>query len=170
MRKKITILLYLITCLAIANNEQTNTKISAQLSNSCQFMTSDVVFGDYNPNNSLDLETTQSVNIKCTKGTAYSLATYSQTSYRMTNLNGVPVNGSVASMSASGTSDKLYFQIREDHYTPGYWDEDMNLSDQQYKGIGTGMFENISFSYRIIKNQYVKPANYSATQTMTITF
>lgn len=166
--KKITItiatILGLISINANAGTSVGSAKSTATLSSSCQFSASDVVFGDYNPFATDHQQTTQNVTYKCNKGVAFSIWTYAPNS---TTLSGY---GVATAMTAPGTSDKLYYQVLESQVNSTYWNEDMNIDSESYKSVGTGTFQNVSFLYRIIKNQAVTPANYSATQTMTFKF
>lgn len=57
--------------LTFAANLTSTSKATATLNRSCQFVASDVAFGNYDPNATVHTQTTQSVNVTCSKGTAY---------------------------------------------------------------------------------------------------
>jgi len=109
-------------------------------------------------------QTTQSISFKCNRGIAYSMWTYAENT---TVLSGY---GAASAMHASGSLDNLYFQVLEPQVNSTYWNEDMNTNGESYNGTGTGSFQNLSFQYRILKNQAVTPGNYSSTQTITFNF
>lgn len=165
MKKFITFLLLCCNFTSLCHSTTINntTKSTATLSSSCQFSTSDVIFGDYNPTSTEHQITSQNIDFRCTRATTFSLYTYATGG----------VNGSYgwqAPMTTTSSSDKLYFQVLESHVNSTYWNEDMNGSAEAYKGIATGSWQNVNFQYRILKNQYVKPGNYSTTHTMTFSF
>lgn len=165
MKKVITtIVLALSIGQAFADNKTASNKATATLANSCQFSTSNVVFGNYDPNATDHLQSSQNLNLKCTKGTAYRIWTYAASSLTLANY------GAVAIMTSASSTDKLYYQIYQSWYTPARWNDDNNYDPETYRGTGDGAWQSISFLYRVIKNQYVAPANYSATQTMNVTF
>lgn len=46
----------------------------------------------------------------------------------------------------------------------------MNVVGETYLGTGIGSIQSLMFNYRILRNQYVSLTNYSATQTIQVTF
>ena len=146
---------------AMSATTSSSTKASSTLASSCQFDVSDVVFGNYDPNASDHLQSSQTLNIKCTRGTAYTVWTFAPK-----NGNNGTYGYSAAMTSAEGNT--LLYQIYEKNR--GVWDDDMNLSNQTYLGTGTGKFEAITYNYRIIKNQYIKPSIYTDTVRLQVTF
>lgn len=155
---------------SIAGESKTTQKVSATLSGTCEFVASDVIFGVYNTLDSVYNETHQSISLHCSKGVAYQIMTFAP---------GNPLimeNGEAATaMLSSTTPDKLYYQVFEEQSTyngsnGNVWDEDMNDPAQAQYGTGKGITENISFKYRMLKNQNVTPGFYSATQIMKINF
>lgn len=170
MKLTIALLTCLLSLPAIAEETTTNQKVSAMLSGTCQFVVSNVAFGEYNPLDTFHKQATQNINLHCSKGLNYQIMTFGMGKALILG------NGEAATaMTSATTDDKLYYQVFEEQNTyngsnGNVWDDDMNVPQQAQYGTGTGMTQNISFLYRILKNQKVSPANYSATQIMTIKF
>lgn len=169
MFKKSILCFFIFSCsqFALADNTSTNFKASASLVNSCQFITTDVNFGEYNPNNTSPLTTTQTTTILCTKGTSYTFHTSSVYNgvWSYTTFRGQWVTSMVYN------NVPLYFQVKMPN---GAWEDDMENWDYPnkgfYVGTGTGKAEIYTLQYRILENQYVAPGNYVGYATANLIF
>lgn len=149
---------------SFAANSSSTTKSTATLSSSCQIFGSDVSFGNYDPNSNQHLEATQLISFKCTKGTSISILTYPNPNITPIYFTGL---GWSHPMQNANTTDQLYYQV----YTNSIgWNGALNFDGIAYKTTANGTMQNTTFSYRVIKNQYVKPLNYSTSQTVVINF
>ena len=165
MKKLLSIILCLMMSPVFAADVTGSQKATATLATSCRFSTTDVIFGDYNPTAEDHLYSNQVVTYTCTKGTPFTLTSSDNVS-STTNAYGV-----LAEMTNSGT--KLYFQVLLHWVSANSWFDDIdsyNGSGNPYKAVGSGSEETLSIQYRVIKNQYIKPGVYSATNNMTFTF
>ena len=146
-------------------------KSNATLSSTCNISVTDAVFGSYDPLATDHLQTTQIVNVKCTKGTSYKLGMQGYD-----GSTGLTSYGWTSSMTSSVGNNKLAYQVGLSWMGPTSWNSAFTWSPGSgtgyypYNGIGTGDFESMPISYRILKNQYVAPGNYSATPNMNVYF
>lgn len=170
MKNNLTIILSAILILsslsAHADTATNTTKATASLSSSCVVGTTDVVFGLYNPNTTTDTTTTQTVSIRCTKGTPWNFYEYA---VYYTGIGGSNSTGIASAMLYNG--NKLYYQVQ---MSDGVWDNDVDMSGRpnngHFVGSGTGQTQNLTLNFRILKNQYVPPGNYKDTATAYIDF
>lgn len=142
------------------------TKATASLASSCVIGTNDVVFGVYNPVATSDTQTTQTVSIRCTKGTPWNFYEYA---LYYAYAGATNSTGYASAMIYNG--NKLYYQVQ---MSDGVWDNDVDMSGRpnngHFLGTGTGQTQTLSINYRIIKNQYVPPGNYKDTATVYVDF
>ena len=148
---------------AFAESTTKTTKATAALASSCRLLTTNVVFGDYNPAAEDHLTSTQTVTYTCTRGTPITITTADGSSTSSTSSYGI-----LASMKYS--SNTLYFQV----FNPvaKFWNDDIDGANGStaISKTGTGSEETMTLEYRIIKGQFVPPGNYTATNTINITF
>lgn len=171
MKKIITTtLLSLISTVAIAENVSGTTKATASISSSCVIQANNVSFGDYNPNKQSNA--TQSINILCTKGTAYAISSkvpQQATTYPWPlNMPNNPYRASGVMKNTQNGKDELYYEMYFEW--AGYWDQDMDLSSQQYKAVGNGQTQTLNIPYRLVAGQFAMPGDYSASHTFNINF
>lgn len=153
---------------SLAGIQSSSQQATATLSSSCQVTTTDVAFGEYKPSDSSHTLSSQTINVLCTKGTRYNIGTTASNSKDISTY-GFGVTGWAGTMSSATSTDKLYYQILEAHYAPDYWDDGMD-SARRPTAYGTGAWQTYTYPYRIPAGQYVKPANYTTTQSVLITF
>lgn len=166
MKSKITILAILasLTGAAMAdNNSVKDFKSTAKINNSCLLSATDVVFGNYDPNNVDHQIAQQVIKFKCTKNAIFTISTYDQSSSSKKNQYGI------MAVMKNGTSI-LNYQV----YNPiaNFWNDDIDGTNGStfISKVGTGEEETLYLDYRIIKNQYVRAGNYSGNATTTISF
>lgn len=165
MRTETIALAIAITLCSAAHAESTTnaTKATAALASSCRLLTTNVVFGEYNPAAEDHLTSTQTVTYTCTRGTPITITTADGSSTSATNSYGI-----LASMKYS--SNTLYFQV----FNPiaKFWNDDIDGANGStvISKTGSGREETLSLDYRIIKNQFVPPGIYTATNTIKMTF
>ena len=165
--KFLALTLSLLSINCFSANDSVTTKSTATLANFCQFSSSNVSFGDYDPNSPNPLTATQNNTILCTRGTVYHFYTLSQYQgvWSYVSFRGMWTS----TMKYNGNS--LYFQVQ---MPGGQWEDDLQngglANSGHYVGIGTGSLQSYPRQYRILENQYVPPGNYSGYQTAYITF
>lgn len=142
------------------------TKATASLSSSCVVATNNVIFGIYDPNAKTDTTTTQTVTIRCTKGTPWNL--YEYAAY-YSYAGATNSTGYASAMIYNG--NRLYYQAQ---MADGVWDNDVDMPNRpnngHFIGNGTGQNQTLTINYRIIKNQYVPPGNYKDNATVHLDF
>jgi spore coat protein U-like protein len=164
MKSFLTILILAACALnAQAGVATANMTSSAVLNKTCTLSTTNVEFGDYSALNVDHQLSSNTVTLKCSKGTAwnyyqysayYSIAGYADTVAAMVN----------------GTS-KLYYQAQ---VADGTWDNDIDRPASanlgHYLGTGNGLDQTFNVNYRLLKNQYVKPGSYVDNVTAYLVF
>jgi len=157
----LAIFLGLAVSCAQAEQASTNMNASASINNTCSFSVTSVAFNNYDPSLSQDLTANQTVEILCTRGTNWKFYTGAS------DLNN---NNQFSYMSFN--ANKLVYQVQ---LVNGNWENDtynnaaLNAS-YTYSGTGTGLKQNLSLNYRVLKNQYVPAGNYRSDAIAYVQF
>lgn len=159
---------------ALADNSAVENKAIATLANSCRLSVSNVVFGAYDPSANAHQQANQLVQILCTKGTAWTFYTdgpdyYLKYGARKVNGVNITARDQYSFMQDANSENFLLYQVLK---SDGQWQPDLwqGAFIGAYRGNGTGVTQILSIPYRIIKNQYAPPNNYSATALAHIDF
>lgn len=167
-----------------ADTTTNTTKTTATLSSSCRLTATNANFGNYDPTTPADTTTTSSMTIFCTKGTAWNFYEYALY-YSQTGVNNAGVSMTSAEMNVlkaasnstgyasamTSSSNRLFYQAQ---MSDGVWDNDVDMSGRpnsgHFLGTGTGLTQNLTINFRILKNQYVPPGSYVDNATAYIAF
>lgn len=159
MKTKFLLLTLVLAQSVFASNISTTQKATASLNSTCRLEAGNAVFGTYDPNAATEQQTTQNINILCSRGTAWTI---------YTGANDVYSNNAYAAMTSG--SNKLLYQAQ---LTNGNWENDTYHNSSMVgtpRGTGTGDIQSVSITYRILPNQYVAPGNYIDTPTAFLLF
>lgn len=143
-----------------------NLSVTATVSQSCIVTTVPVAFGAYDPSASSANETTGSVSVTCTVGTAYSIALDAGANAS------TPGNAATRRMLANG-SDHLVYTLYLDIARSTIWGDGNNGTSASpaatsHTGDGTAQSQTVYGS--IPAGQYVAAGAYADTVVATVTY
>ena len=132
--------------------------VSATVIASCQVNANSLAFGSYDPAASTPTDTSSSLSVTCSNGTPYNV--------RMDA--GTASGATVATRQMSNGSDRLQYSLYLDASRSQNWGQTDGVDT--VSGTGNGTSASYTVYGRLPANQFVPPASYADTITVTVFF
>lgn len=143
-----------------AATDSTTFTVTASVAPSCDVQATAHAFGAYSPSAASPLDTTSTISVYCTQGTAYAVS-----------LNSGSGGGSFAGRAMLSGSDVLVYNLFTNNARTTVWG-DGSSSTGTVGGTGSGLLtaNNHTVHGRIGVGQDVPPGSYSSIVTVTVNF
>lgn len=155
------VLLTIFAQSAKAATATTTFLVTAEIGETCSVSATNLAFGSYDPSSGTPTDSTNTVTVTCTNGTAYAIG-----------LNAGTASGATVTtrqMTGSPTADLLDYSLYNDSARTTNWD-DIGGSGAISVGSASGVAEAHTVYGRIPINQFLTSGNYQDTITVTVSY